>query len=81
MPVEEGLLAASNQELVERLMNDGKHVAKGAATRLAFLGDIVPMPGILGYGTQIVSIGDIITAAGVFYIVLEIIRRKKIRQQ
>ncbi len=77
MPVDEGLLAASDQVLFERLMNDGKHVAKGAATNLAFLGDIIPMPGILGYGTRIVSIGDIITAAGVFYLVFEVMRGKK----
>lgn len=45
---------------------DGKHVILDEATRLYFLADIINLPPVLGALMPVVSIGDLIIAAGIF---------------
>lgn len=63
------LPAARAAGLPERLLHESSHVknvAAGAHTKLAFLGDIVPVPGI----AKVFSIGDIAIAAGIFVLIV-----------
>lgn len=63
------LPAARAAGLPERLLHEGSHVknvAAGAHTKLLFLGDIVPVPGL----AKVFSIGDIAIAAGIVVLVV-----------
>lgn len=48
---------------------DIRHTLIDASTRLSFLGDIIPKPGIGKVMPEVASIGDIIIAVGVFMLV------------
>lgn len=63
------LLAARAAGLPARLLNENSHVKNGVAgahTKLVFLGDIVPAPGL----AKIFSIGDLAIAAGIVVLVV-----------
>lgn len=63
------LPAARAAGLPERLLHESSHVknvAAGAHTKLLFLGDIVPVPGL----AKVFSIGDIAIAAGIVALVV-----------
>ncbi|MDP4181819.1 MAG: DUF5317 domain-containing protein [Bacillota bacterium] len=47
---------------------DGKHILVSEVTKLTFLADVISMPPVLGWLMPIVSVGDLIAAAGVFLI-------------
>ena len=49
------------------------------ATRIPILADIISLPGFLGLGMPVISIGDIIVAVGVFLLCLQfVIKPRKI---
>ncbi|MCX7817592.1 MAG: DUF5317 domain-containing protein, partial [Syntrophales bacterium] len=52
---------------------DGKHILAGEATRLAFLGDMISIPGKFGYIAKFVSIGDLFVVMGIFALILQIL--------
>ncbi len=69
MPVDVTLLQENRIEFL--LMGlDFNHVTLTETTKLPFLADIIHPPGILAYGMQIVSIGDIIMIPALFLLVL-----------
>lgn len=53
---------------------DNKHTVMTELTKLNFLADIFYIPGFLGKGTYVVSIGDFIVAVGLFIFVFEMIK-------
>ena len=50
---------------------DNKHAVINTATKLPILADIISVPGFLGLGMPIISIGDIIVAIGLFVLCLQ----------
>lgn len=63
------LPAARAARLPERLLSENSHVKNavaGAHTKLAFLGDIIPAPGL----AKVFSIGDLAIAAGIVVLVV-----------
>ncbi|MCA1824836.1 MAG: DUF5317 domain-containing protein [Mycobacteriales bacterium] len=52
---------------------DAKHRVLGASTRLRALSDVVPVP--LPYGSNVVSVGDIVLSAGIGVLVASGMRR------
>lgn len=52
--------------------DDMKHAILNENSKLWFLSDIIHLPGIIGIGMNIVSIGDLFVALGLFILVLEI---------
>lgn len=52
--------------------DDMKHVILNENSKLWFLSDIIHLPGVIGIGMNIVSIGDLFVALGLFVLVLEI---------
>lgn len=52
---------------------DFKHTLIDEGTRLVFLSDIMHPPGILSFGMQVISIGDIFVVFGMFFIIYEMI--------
>jgi hypothetical protein len=83
MPVDMSLLGneaymAKALDLMQRGA-DSKHVALDEATRIPILADIISLPGFLGLGMPVISIGDIIVAVGVFLLCLQfVIKPRKI---
>lgn len=75
MPVDVSLLGdeAYLAETVDLLLNglDNKHVAIDSFTKIPILADIVSVPGFLGLGMPLISIGDIIVAIGLFVLCLQ----------
>lgn len=57
---------------------DMKHILYHSAEeiRLWFLSDAIHVPGILGRGMQIISIGDLIMVLGVILLILQVVRGK-----
>jgi len=53
--------------------SDNKHVAIESTTKIPILADIIGIPGFLGVGMPIISIGDIIVAVGLFLLCLQFI--------
>lgn len=75
MPVDsESMKRAGIDRLSDALTSseDLKHVILNENTRLWFLSDIIHLPGIIGIGMNVVSIGDLVIAFGLFLLVLEI---------
>ncbi len=69
MPVSVEALAKAQITGVEDILQagmDGKHVILDESTRLYFLADIINLPPVLGAFMPVVSIGDLIIAAGIF---------------
>ena len=58
---------------------DGKHVLINETTRLSFLSDTMHPPYFLGQMAQIVSIGDVIIAFGLFMFIFEVVTNKNWR--
>ncbi|AUG58186.1 DUF5317 domain-containing protein [Acetivibrio saccincola] len=72
MPVSlEKLVKVDMPEFIELIKSgaDNKHVVMSEATKLNFLADIFYLPGFLGKGAYVLSIGDYIVAAGLFIFV------------
>jgi len=83
MPVSVKILErAGLQQGVEILRAglDAKHAVLGAGTRLSFLADVIYMPGFPGMLMRIVSVGDLITAAGLFLLVFELVTGRMLRE-
>ncbi len=68
MPVDPGALSASGKPAP----NDGLHVLLGPETRLPFLGDVILAPVV----NNIYSAGDVLLAAGGFWMAFRILRRR-----
>jgi uncharacterized membrane protein len=69
MPVSVEALAKAQMTGMENILQsgmDGKHVILDESTRLYFLADIINLPPVLGVLMPVVSIGDLIIAAGIF---------------
>ena len=76
MPVSlEKLEKVDMPEFIELLKSgaDNKHIVMSELTKLNFLADIFYIPGFLGKGAYVLSIGDYIVAVGLFVFVLEMI--------
>lgn len=75
MPVDISLLGdkAYLAEYVDLIVKgaDNKHVVINVATKLPFLADVICIPGFLGLGMPLISIGDIIVAVGLFVLCLQ----------
>ncbi|MDQ2087393.1 DUF5317 domain-containing protein [Herbivorax sp. ANBcel31] len=54
---------------------DNKHVVMDETTNLNFLADIFYIPGFLGKGIHVASVGDYIVAAGLFIFIFEMVSR------
>ncbi|MDP4094641.1 MAG: DUF5317 domain-containing protein [Bacillota bacterium] len=80
MPVSKKLadLFILNSGNINKLSQDGKHIITDSGINLGFLTDIIHLPPILRWGMDIVSIGDLIVAAGLLIAVFELIRNKSI---
>jgi hypothetical protein len=75
MPVSlEAMQKAGIQVATDMVLSgaDNKHIVLSDTTRLGFLADIIYLPGILGWGIGVLSIGDIIVALGLFIFVFEL---------
>jgi len=61
-------------EALELIMkgSDNKHVAIDSATKIPILADIISVPGFISMGMPLISIGDIIIAAGLFLLIMQI---------
>jgi hypothetical protein len=76
MPVSAHILNRLNlfhEMEILRLGLDSKHSLLTEGARLAFLADVIYLPYFPGIGMRIVSIGDLVTAAGLFIFVFEAI--------
>jgi hypothetical protein len=75
MPVDISLAgnAAYMAEPIEIIKSgmDNKHAVISTTTKLPILADIINVPGFLGLGMPIISIGDIIVAIGLFILCLQ----------
>jgi hypothetical protein len=77
MPVTRHALVASGQEqtLDELILRGGeKHHLAGSSERLLFLADVTPIPPPLA---QAVSAGDVVAYAGVGYVLIAAMRRRR----
>lgn len=75
MPVSlEAMQKAGIQVATDMVLSgsDNKHVVLSEATRLGFLADIIYLPGFLGWGISVLSIGDVIVALGLFMFIFEL---------
>jgi len=81
MPVDISSLStkAYMADALELIMKgaDNKHVAINSATKLPALADIYSVPGFLGLGMPLISIGDIIIAAGLFLLCLQFMLKSR----
>jgi len=81
MPVDVSRLSteAYMADALELIMKgaDNKHVAINSATKLPALADIYSVPGFLGLGMSLISIGDIIIAAGLFLLCLQLLLKPR----
>ena len=77
MPVDVGRLStkAYMNEALDLILKgaDNKHVAIDAATKIPALADIYSVPGFLGLGMPLISIGDIIIAVGLFLLCIQFV--------
>lgn len=82
MPVDISLLGdkAYLAEYVDLIVRDAdnKHALISEATRLPFLADVISLPGFLGLGMPLISIGDIIVAVGLFVLCLQFCINNKV---
>jgi hypothetical protein len=72
MPVSLWAIKVSGSHAATHLQNSVKHRVMGPATRLGFLGDIIPLPPL-----GIVSVGDVVLGAGVFLLVSHLVAPPK----
>ncbi|UWV47776.1 DUF5317 domain-containing protein [Acetivibrio thermocellus] len=75
MPVSlEAMQKAGIKEVTEMIMSgaDNKHAVISSTTKLKFLADIIHLPGFIGQGMGVVSIGDLVVALGLFVFVFEL---------
>ncbi|MCX7708600.1 MAG: DUF5317 domain-containing protein [Clostridia bacterium] len=80
MPVSEELLLREQMfDILEiyRIGGDGKHILATDSTQLAFLGDMIDIPGKLGYIAKFISIGDVFVIMGLCILVIEIMIDRK----
>lgn len=78
MPVNYNLISASKASAAADIIKSGldsKHVIIDQGTRLTFLADIIHLPGFLGFMMQVVSIGDIVVVAGLFWVIYESVKK------
>ena len=76
MPVtRQAIIASGQQDALPGLISDpgAKHHLAGSGDRLMFLGDVLPIAPPV---RQIVSVGDIVTYAGVGWLVVAAMRRR-----
>lgn len=71
MPVSLGAMRAAGAHSLPGLQAGVKHHVMGPGTHLRAMGDIIPVPQI-----GIVSVGDVILAAGIFVLVQRLVRQQ-----
>ena len=79
MPVSTELLEQKGLVEAARLLESGldsKHAVLAENTKLAFLADVIYLPYFPGFLMRIVSLGDLLIAAGLFVLVFEIVGRR-----
>ncbi|HHW48965.1 MAG TPA: DUF5317 domain-containing protein [Clostridiaceae bacterium] len=79
MPVSYDILQKNNlREALDLLLagRDSKHALIDENTKLWFLSDVIYMPGIFRYAGGLVSIGDLVIAAGIFVLVAEVVSNR-----
>jgi hypothetical protein len=77
MPVtRHALVVSGQQDTLDALVHDGgeKHHLSGPGDRLLFLADVTPIPPPVH---QAVSAGDMVAYAGVAYVVVAAMRRRR----
>jgi hypothetical protein len=57
---------------------DGKHIIIAESTKLPFLSDIIVLPRLLRRMMEIVSIGDLVIAAGILVLVFEMLTKMEL---
>lgn len=75
MPVGlEAMQKAGIQAVTDAILSgsDNKHIVLSETTKLGFLADIIYLPGVLGWGIGVLSIGDAIVALGIFMFVFQL---------
>ena len=75
MPVGlEAMQKAGIQAVTDAVLSgsDNKHIVLSETTKLGFLADIIYLPGVLGWGIGVLSIGDAIVALGLFIFVFQL---------
>jgi hypothetical protein len=75
MPVSlEAMQKAGVKEVTEMILSgaDNKHVVISSTTKLKFLADVIYLPGFIGKGMGVVSIGDLVVALGLFIFIFEL---------
>jgi len=80
MPVSYDILQKNNLiEAIDLLLagRDSKHALIDDNTKLWFLSDVICLPGIFGNTAGLVSIGDLIIAAGIFVLVAEVVSNRR----
>ncbi len=78
MPVSlEAMQKAGVKEVTDIILAgaDNKHAVIGSTTKLSFLADIIYLPGFIGQGMGVVSIGDLVVALGLFAFIFELFTR------
>ncbi len=78
MPVtQHALIASGQQDTLTELVRQGgeKHHLAGPGDRLLFLGDVTPIPPPV---RQAVSAGDVVAYAGVAFVIVAAMRRRRI---
>nr|WP_243467051.1 DUF5317 family protein [Acetivibrio straminisolvens] len=65
---------AGVKEVTEMILSgaDNKHVVISSTTKLKFLADVIYLPGFIGKGMGVVSIGDLVVALGLFIFIFEL---------
>lgn len=81
MPVDTSRLGneAYMEQAKQLILNgaDNKHVAIDSATKIPALADIYSLPGVLGFGMPLISIGDIIISIGLFLLFMQIVLKSE----
>lgn len=72
MPVSITAASAAGFDPSDYLRTAVKHRRLGPTTRLPFLADVIPLPGL----RKVISIGDVVFGAGIFFLVEGLVRYK-----
>ncbi|HHV29740.1 MAG TPA: DUF5317 domain-containing protein [Clostridium sp.] len=81
MPVSlEAMQKAGIKEVTDMILSgaDNKHAVISSTTKLKFLADVIYLPGFIGRGMGVVSIGDLVVALGLFLFIYELFTRPMI---
>lgn len=78
MPVSlEAMQKSGLKEVTDMILSgaDNKHAVISSTTKLEFLADVIYLPGFIGQGMAVVSIGDLVVALGLFVFIFELFEK------